>query len=94
MTPCPDPPGYNPNVRSARLYGQISLDKTQTLQAGSSVAQKLYNTYMYPCTTYTYRYSESQLVQGCRAVTEIYSYRVGQVASGGTSWILGWVDFD
>ena len=28
--------GYNPDVRSARLYGQFSLDKTLTLQAGSS----------------------------------------------------------
>ena len=27
----------NPDIRSARLYGQFSLDKTWTLQAGSSV---------------------------------------------------------
>ena len=27
----------NPDVRSARFYGQFSLDKTWTLQAGSSV---------------------------------------------------------
>ena len=28
---------YNPDVRSARLYGQFSLDKTLTLQAGGTV---------------------------------------------------------
>ena len=27
----------NPDIRSARLYGLFSLDKTLTLQAGSSV---------------------------------------------------------
>ena len=27
----------NPDIRSARLYGQFSLDKTLTLQAGSTV---------------------------------------------------------
>ena len=27
----------SPDVRSARLYGQFSLDKTLTLQAGSTV---------------------------------------------------------
>ena len=27
----------NPDIRSARSYGQFSLDKTRTLQAGSSV---------------------------------------------------------
>ena len=29
--------GYNPDVRSARLYGQFSLDKTLTLQPGATV---------------------------------------------------------
>ena len=28
---------YNPDVSSARLYGQMSLDKTLTLQAGATV---------------------------------------------------------
>ena len=28
----------NPDIRSARLYGQFSLDKTLTLQAGSTVS--------------------------------------------------------
>ena len=30
-------PRYNPDVRTAHLYGQFSLDKTQTLQAGATV---------------------------------------------------------
>ena len=29
--------GFSPDVRSARLYGQFSLDKTLTLQAGTTV---------------------------------------------------------
>ena len=29
----------NPDIRSARLYGQFSLDKMWTLQAGSSVRE-------------------------------------------------------
>ena len=27
----------NPDIRSARLYGQFSLEKTRTLQAGATV---------------------------------------------------------
>ena len=35
--------GYNPDVRSDRLYGQISLDKMLTLQAGATVpSSKIY----------------------------------------------------
>ena len=30
--------GYNPDVRSARLYGEIALDKTLTFQAGATVS--------------------------------------------------------
>ena len=33
--------GYNPDVRSARLYGKFSLDKTLTLQAGATVCRSL-----------------------------------------------------
>ena len=34
--------GYNPDVRSACLYGQVSLDKTLTLQAGATVLHLKY----------------------------------------------------
>ena len=45
--------GYNPNVRSAHLYGQFSLDKTLTLQAGATVptCTQSYRGHMLKCSS-------------------------------------------